>query len=183
MSTKSRAKRAARQHKSRHRDRACSPVGGLFLFGEMAIRAEDKKPLLKDQQKEISVAHWISFEALIHAPYPTCYQLETIGSALNIGLILCEMGIGGDDIELLFQRALDGVFRAKLRGEKLNRWRLDGAAIEDVRICLELHDQQLELATKAEVKQAILTVDKRISEGHVYTGTYNTNQPTNQAQS
>lgn len=172
-----RDKRAARKHKQMRRVREASTVGGLIAFDKMIDRALDNKPLNQESAKELMTTYWISFSSLTTAAEPTETDLEQVIVPLNCGVILCEMGIGDKEDEQTFNTALEGVFRAKLRGEHTGKWRLDGPAIEAVRKAFDLADQQITIATRGELRKAFRTMEERMEQGIVYTGTYTPNQP------
>lgn len=172
-----RNKRAARKHKRMKRTRELSSVGGLITFDKMIDRTLDNQPLKPDAIKDLMRIHWISFSNLTTADKPTETDLAHVATPLNCGMILCEMGIGDHEDEQTFQNALDWLFRAQLRGKQTGQWRLDGPAIEAIRQAFDLVDQQIAIATRGELRKAFLTIDERIAQGHVYTGTYTPNQP------
>lgn len=84
-----------------------------------------------------------------------------------MGLVLAEKVFGGQG-EQEMVAALDGLFKAKLCGDKAGVYRLDGEGIHAVREALEWHDQQLQLAHRREIVDAIATVRQRVAAGNVY---------------
>jgi len=87
--------------------------------------------------------------------------------AMNVAMVLAEMGLGEDHTEEI-RTALDGLFAAKVRGERTGRWGFDGPAIVSVRRGLDVHIAQLEVATRREIDQARATVQQRVKEGLTY---------------
>ena len=77
---------------------------------------------------------------------------------------MCEKGIG-DEFEGIFNLALDGMVRARTRGQASGNYRLDGDAITSVTECLHVHDQQMRLATKSEIVSSLENVKNRINSG------------------
>lgn len=100
-------------------------------------------------------------------PRPAAPGGGLVAYALNMATVLAEQGIGAEH-EADLVRALDGTFRAKVRSEKTQNYRLDGEAMTDIKHALQVHDGQMEIATRAEILQARDTILKRLNEGNVY---------------
>ena len=153
----------------KYRPRPIATAGGLGVIAKCIARGAEVVPLRDDQLTDLGVAYWLSMENL-RTGEATEEAWSCVVCALNIGMALCEGGIGaGDAARDAMTRALDGAFRAKVRSAKSGTFRLDGEAITDITEALHIHDQQLQLATRAEVTQAMRTVHQRIEEGNVYT--------------
>jgi hypothetical protein len=65
--------------------------------------------------------------------------------------------------------ALDGMFKAKLRGDSTGKFRLDGDGIQAVKLGLTYHDEQMRLAHRKEILNAMETVKRRVADGNIYT--------------
>jgi hypothetical protein len=141
-------------------------AGGLTVFAKCHLRGQEAVPLTDSQLTDLGVAYWLSMEQLRNGA-ATEEAWSCVVCALNIGMALCEAGIG-DEYEKMFALALDGAFRAKVRSAKTGTFRLDGDAIRAITFCLEVHDVQLEQATRAQVTEAMRTVHRRIEDGNVY---------------
>lgn len=141
-------------------------AGGLVALARCIARGEEAVPLRDDQLTDLGVAYWLSMENL-RTGAATEEAWSCVVCALNIGMALCEDGIGGE-YEAMLVSALDGAFRAKIRSAKAGTFRLDGAAIIAITDALQVHDQQLEIATRAEVTKAMQTVQDRVNKGHIY---------------
>lgn len=150
----------------RYVPRPVTQHGGLIAVARIHARAEEVVPLRDDQLTDLGVAYWLSLENL-RTGAATEEAWSCIVSALNIGVVLCELGVGPEH-ELAFVAALDGAFRAKLRSAKSGTFRLDGEAMRDIEAAFQIHDEQMKLATRAEVTQAMRTVHARIESGNVY---------------
>jgi hypothetical protein len=87
--------------------------------------------------------------------------------SLNIALVLAEFGFGEECIPLL-NDALEGAFRAKMRAGRNARWGFDGPAIQAITDAYEIHEQQLQYATKEQVRAALAEVHRRAAEGNVF---------------
>lgn len=128
--------------------------------------ADPKRPLNEGQAVDIAATYWLALDVMVRGDASELHW-ATVAFSLNLGLILCEMGIGEaytDD----FRRALDGIFVVQLRGQKTGAWRFDATGLAAVRKALWVHDEQLELATKEEVTAAKAEIQRRVMEGNTY---------------
>lgn len=153
------------------RDKAYVPKrnfggGGLLALLRIEARGENASPLREEQQADLGRNYWLSFTNLIQGSASFESWENCVGS-LNMGLVLAEKVFDGQG-ELEIVEALDGLFKAKLHGDKTGRYRLDGDGIQAVRIALTTHDQQMKLAHRREIVDAIATVHQRVADGNVY---------------
>ncbi len=159
----------ARDKKKRHkayRPRPMSNVGGLFVIGSAHLAAQDRRPLPEDDAVDLGIAYRLSLEAMVHGDSSEEHW-SVVTCSLNVGLVLCERGIG-DEFEQQFVTALDGAFRAKLRAGRTGSWRFDGDALAAIRTALDVHDEQIRITTKEEMRQALLEVRRRVEQGLTY---------------
>jgi hypothetical protein len=161
------SKRAKEKRVSPYRQRDINPLGGLAIIGNLFEQAENKLPLGDEQVTDIGITSWHAFSKMVSGTAPDADDWAMIASSLNIALMLAEDGYGIEHQDQ-FNRALEGISRAWVRGSRTGQWRFDGPAIQDVRDALELHDQQCALVTKGDIKRALLEVTARINAGHVY---------------
>lgn len=146
--------------------KAVSQHGGLVAIAMCHARGENASTLNADQTTDLGLAYWLSFENLRTGDAnEECWSC--IACALNIGMVLCEQGIGTEH-EPLIVRALDGTFRAKIRSKQSGNFRLDGAALRDIEDALQVHDQQMAIAKRWEVTRALNIVRTREAVGNVY---------------
>lgn len=150
----------------KYRPRPVCNVGGLALVAMADIRGQQAKPLRSDQTTDIGLAYWLSLQNLLSGDANE-EAWSCVVCALNIGMALAENGIGAD-AEPWLVKALEGAFRAKIRSARTGNFRLDGEAITAITDALHAHDEQMKLATRAEVTEAMNLVRRRIDEGHVY---------------
>lgn len=153
------------------RDKAYTPKrnfggGGLLALLRIEARAENASPLREDQLSDLGRNYWLSFTNLTQGSASFESWENCVGS-LNMGLVLAEKVFDGQG-ELEIVAALDGLFKAKLRGGMTGRYRLDGDGIQAVRAALLIHDQQMNLAQRREIVDAIATVHQRVADGNVY---------------
>lgn len=161
------SKRAKAKRVSPYRQRDINPLGGLAVIDNLFEQAENAMPLDGEQVTDIGITSWHAFANMVSGTAPDSDDWAMITSSLNIALMLAEDGYGIEHQDQ-FNRALEGISRAWVRGTRTGQWRFDGPAINDVRDALELHDQQCALVTKGDIKRAMLEVKARIDAGHVY---------------
>lgn len=140
--------------------------GGLVAIAMCHARGENASTLKHDQLTDIGVAYWLSFENL-RSGAATEEAWSCVACALNVGLMLAEKDIGAE-YEQDLVLALDGLFRAQIRSKKSGNWRLDGDALRDVERALQVHDQQMQIAKRWEVTEAMNVIYKRLADGNVY---------------
>jgi hypothetical protein len=128
-------------------------------------RRMDAKPLNEQRQTEIALGHHMSFEALMRCP--TSESWYDLAGNLNMALILCEQGIGVEYIEDI-KAAMIGMMRAMRRAESTGSYALDAEAIAALKIALSVHDQQLAIADRSELRKAANTIIGRVKSGDVY---------------
>lgn len=150
----------------KYRPKPVTQHGGLIAVARVHARAEETAPLRDEQLTDLGVAYWVSLEQL-----RTGDAIEEawscVACALNIGIVLCELEVG-KEYEELFVAALDGAFRAKIRSKRTGNFRLDGDAMRDIEKAFEVHDEQMKIATRAEVTRAMNTVHDRMAAGNIY---------------
>jgi hypothetical protein len=149
-----------------YKQRAALPFGGLAILADHVYAADERRALSDDDRTDLNIAYWLSMSAMLTGESSEQHWC-TVVCSLNISLILAERGLGADYVPYI-GKALDGAFRAKLRAKKTGIWRFDGEAITDIRTALEVHDEQVKVATKFQMRQSLLEVRRRIDEERVY---------------
>jgi hypothetical protein len=140
--------------------------GGLVAIAMCHARGENASTLRPEQTTDLGIAYWLSFENLRSGDAnEECWCC--VVCSLNVGVVLCEAGIGAEHEQLL-ATALEGAFRAKMRSARAGNFRLDGEALRDIETALQVHDQQMAIAKRWEVTKALGTVNARIAAGNVY---------------
>jgi len=150
----------------KYRPRPVGVAGGLSVVAKCYARGEDAAPLNDGQLQDLGLAYWLNLEQL-RSGAATEEAWSVVVTALNIGMALAESDVGAEH-EQTFTDALTGAFRAKTRSARTNNFRLDGDAMRDIQAALAVHDQQMEIASKAQIVGAMNLVRHRIDEGHVY---------------
>ena len=150
---------------ARNRDRARSAaIRNADPLAQLRAVSRGMK-LDGSQQVELGVAYWMAFSNLV-AGDGTQEAWNTVACAVNISVLLTELGICADEINSLHeaQRAL---LRARERGAKTGRFRLDGDGLNFVRHAMHVHDVQVAAATQGQIKQVLATLKDRIQNGQV----------------
>lgn len=163
------AKNGHRRSKIRRRaykPKAIMALGGLQIIKNLHAAKEDAAPIIEDDQKDLHIAYRTSYDAMLRGA-GTEETWSTVVVSLNVALILTEQGIGAE-YEPDLVGALDGAFRAKIRAGRIGRWGFDGPAITAINLAFQIHEAQIELVSKAEVRAALQEVYRRINEGHIY---------------
>lgn len=150
----------------KYRPRPVSNGGGLVVIAKCHARGQGAVPLTGDQLQDLGLAYWLSLEQL-RTGDANEEAWSCVVTAPNIGLALVETDIGAEHAKA-FNQALEGAFRAKTRSATSKNFRLDGDAMRDIEAALSIHDQQMEVATRAEVTAAMCLVRRRVGEGNVY---------------
>lgn len=132
------------------------------LLMRMFKREEGRRPLIGDDQTDLRINYWSAFDR-VKLGHSSQDNWATLATAMNIALILAERGIG-DEYMSLVQQAQEGLIRAQERAHRLNVWRLDGDALQAVANALTVHDAQVEIATRDEMRQAVEEARKREAE-------------------
>lgn len=140
--------------------------GGLVALAKLHLRAEDSAVLPVSKQQHLAVFHWRAYESM-RVGAGDYDAWETCCSALNIGMALCEAGIGAECIDAMVA-GQEALVRAKVRADRHSVHRLDGDGLREVREALLFHDAQLEHAQRQEVIAAINLVRQRVAEGDVF---------------
>jgi hypothetical protein len=119
-----------------------------------------------DQLTDLGLAYRLALDAMCNGGASE-ENWETVACSLNIGLVLTERGFGKEH-EPLFVTALAGAFRSKLRADSGKGWAFDGPALTAIKSAFEVHDQQIEMATVLEMRDAVTEVRRRSRLGNVY---------------
>ncbi|MBN3757193.1 hypothetical protein G3N95_29925 [Paraburkholderia sp. Tr-20389] len=128
-------------------------------------RRMDAKPLTETRQNEIALGHHLSFEALLRCPDDA--QWYDLCGNLNMCLVLAEMGHGSEYIDEI-KAAMVGMMRARYRADRTGSLALDADAIKAIRTVLELHDEQLRVVDRSELRKAARSIVARVENGDMY---------------
>ena len=124
------------------------------------------RPLDAEQTTTLGVAYWAAFDAVKRGA-ATDHDIDTLASAVNVSLILCERTPGSEDAIDAVKSAQDALMRAKGRHDRHGRYGLDGAGMQALADALDIHDQQMRLHTAGEMESALVEAIKRMRAGDV----------------
>jgi hypothetical protein len=142
-----------------YRPRAINKTIGIDVL-------ERRTPMDNTQTTDLGIAYHVALDEMLHGR-GTEEHWSTVVCALNLTLVLAERGFGAALMPVA-KSALDGAVRARDRARTCGRWGLDGDAKNDMSTALALHDEQMRLATKRHVLDAIAEVHRRIDGGHAF---------------
>ena len=125
-----------------------------------------RTPLADDQQRDISLAYRVSFQALLTGR-GTHQSWATLSCSLNVALMLAEGGNRQDAVQDI-TRAQEAMLRSRDRAERTGKWALDGEGIQQVKRALAIHDDQIEQSTRKAIIAALQTLRDRLKTGKVY---------------
>ena len=139
--------------------------GATFKSVDPIARLLRNTTLAADQQRDIGIAYHASLSAMANG-HGTEQAWCTLACAVNLTLILSENGYCAGAIPTI-KLAQDGLMRARLRAANLGKWGLDGDALQALRSAVLIHDEQISLATRLQVSEALREVHKRVEEDQV----------------
>lgn len=124
-----------------------------------------RQPISSRQQDDLSIAYRMSLQSMLRG-HGTEQTWSTLACALNVALLLAEEGICGSGLETIIQ-AQNALIRTRELSKKRGKWAFDGEAMTVVLAATNLHDEQLERATRAQIVCALKEVYRRIELGEV----------------
>ncbi len=120
-------------------------------------------PLADDQQRDICIAYRASLQAMLRG-HGTEQAWSTLSCSFNIALILCEQGLCAAAIPTI-KLAQQALVRVHERAQCTGKWVFDGDGIRVVLATANIHDEQLEMATRGQIIAALDEVHRRIEIG------------------
>jgi hypothetical protein len=124
------------------------------------------QPMSDEQITDLSLAFRLAFSAMITGRADELQWATCVGS-LNIALMLCEYGVGAEYVPQMNQ-ALEGAFRARIRADRTGKFGFDGDAITAIETAYRIHEEQLKIATKSELREAVHESRWRVESGNVF---------------
>lgn len=122
-----------------------------------------RTPLADDQQRDLGIAYRASLQALLTG-HGTLQAWSTLACSFNIALLLVEYGVGANNIDTI-KRAQDALLRTRERAQRTSKWGFDGEGIRHVLAASNIHDEQLECATRGQIVAALVEVNRRVMMG------------------
>ena len=123
-------------------------------------------PLSFEQARDLNLAYRVSLQALLRGS-GTEQAWSTLAVAFNITLLLAENGIRQNSIETIKLAQL-ALMRAHERAKRTGQWAFDGDGARVILATANIHDQQLDLASKAQIMAALVEVNRRVMVGEVF---------------
>jgi hypothetical protein len=140
------------QHKRR------DPTPFVRLFGDRSL-------IPASHAIKVELAYHLALEEM-RKGRGTDTGMNQLAYALNLALVLCELGFGPEQ-EACIHRAQECLVRMGAEGRRGGRWHVDEELYRSIGAALEVHDQQIESATQAEIRIAEETIKARLAEGEV----------------
>ena len=124
-----------------------------------------KVPLSSSRIHKIAICHHMALQA-VQEGRGSDADMGRLAEALNVAMVLSDRGFGREELAII-RAAQRELVAAEAPSRKAGRWILSDDAHQAIGEALEIHDQQLELATEADVQAAALTVKSLGAAGHV----------------
>lgn len=125
------------------------------------------QPLEDVQRNDLGLAYWSAWTALREGRGNE-HDANTLAVALNIGLVLAERSGSAELGVPIFQRAQDALVMLGIESQRRGwLWRINANAAERIPEALELHDQQMQACTGAQILAAMGEVRRRVDRGDV----------------
>ena len=122
-------------------------------------------PLADDQQRDIGIAYHASLASILRG-HGTEQTWSTLSVALNIAIMLTEQGFCAGQTETI-RTAQNAMTACRARAERHNKYGFTGDEARAVMAACNIHDEQINLASKDQITQAIRTVHQRIHAGEI----------------
>jgi hypothetical protein len=125
-----------------------------------------RAPLGHDQARDLILAYRVSLQAVLRGN-GTEQAWSTLACSFHIALLLAEYGISANSIETI-KLAQTALMRARERAERTGKWLFDGDGARVILATANIHDDQLDIATKDQIVKALVEVNRRVTEGEVF---------------
>ena len=124
-----------------------------------------RMPLRDEQKIDLGIAYRMQLQAMLRGAGSE-EAWSTLACSLNIAMVLCEQGIAPTYLHPI-QLAQDALLACRERAGRVGRWAFSGDEARLIMRACAVHDEQLELATRAQVTKALNEVNDRILNGEV----------------
>lgn len=144
------------------------PISAVRMVGDVLDRISRNRGLPIDRQvrRELETDVWLCLSTML-AGHGNYEAWGVIVKNLNVAMLLTELGYGEEWLPRI-KEAMAGAYRAQLREKRTGRWGFDGPAAAAIRDVLQVHQVQLEAASKAHVLEALQVMHERLAAGEVY---------------
>lgn len=159
------ASKASRQPKGRARHHV-DELAGFRRLQTARARASTEQ-LDASQLRDLGIGYHGALAAIVQGS-GTWDDANTLALAANVALLLCEHGLGLDEI-VTVHRAQEAVVNLTQRGTLGGRYVLTGAELRDLQALLELHEAQMahEACTEGVMVAALAEIKRRATAGNV----------------
>lgn len=144
--------------------RSYDPSRRARVSDHLAQVGRESHPLADRYLVDLSIGIHAAFAIVLRGGDESAWSV--LSQAANVSLILAEDGFGPEFIPDI-KRAQDALMRAAFRARVAARWGFDGDGIADLRTLVELHDRQMEIATRADVRKVIREMNRRLAAGDI----------------
>ncbi|WP_186215897.1 hypothetical protein [Burkholderia gladioli] len=145
--------------------RKYDPNRCILRISNNVERRMDANPLTEDRQRDLGLQYHIAFENMLRAGNEESWYI--LAGSMNVALVLAEKGYGEEYIPEI-KTAMLGLMSIKYRADAGGPWKFGEAGEKAMRRAIELHDQQCQIATRKEIKQALQVIVERARQGHMY---------------
>jgi hypothetical protein len=114
------------------------------------------RPLPAAERTRVGLQHHEAFENVLHGR-GSDRDMGIIAEALNVATALAENGIGTEGLTL-FETAQHRTVETCVQSRKLGRWSVDESTKNVIADALNLHDEQLAIATLRDLKLAFAKI-------------------------
>ena len=128
-----------------------------------------RMPLADDQTRDLGLAYHISLQAMLSGD-GTEQTWSTLACSINIAMLLAEYGIEAAALPTI-KLAQEALLRVKDRAQRTGKWAFDGDGIRIILAAVNIHDEQISLATRKQITDALREVTRRIDDGEVFIDT------------
>ena len=128
-----------------------------------------RMPLADDQTRDLGLAYHLALQALLNGN-GTEQTWSTLACSINIALLLSECGIEAAAIPTI-KIAQEALLRVRDRAQRTGKWAFDGEGIRVILAAVNIHDEQVGIATRKQITDALHEVHRRIDIGEVFIDT------------
>ena len=122
-----------------------------------------RMPLADDQTRDLGLAYHISLQAMLNGN-GTEQTWSTLACSINIALLLAEYGIEASTIPVI-KLAQEALLRVRERAQRTGKWAFDGDGIRIILTAVNIHDEQISVATRKQITDVLREVNRRIEIG------------------
>lgn len=154
------------QRRKAYRPRPVSGIGGIAAIAKRHDVQALQVPMHLDQAIDVECSYRLAFQQMTTG-HATEENWAMVTFSLNMAVVMADQGLGAEYTAKI-NAALEGANRARMRGEKTGQYGLDGPGITAILEAFEVHNEQIRIATKTEVKAAIQEMHRRMDAGICY---------------